>query len=149
MKLKKSEKSFLFMILSTSSLFKLLNHDEINLLLDTADKVAYPKGAVILKQDQFCKGLFIVIEGMVSVWKETSGRRGRLARLGFSRFFGEMSLVDNLRCNADVIAEENAVVIVRAKVVGQRVVRGVDKINASFAVSNGITGVVRAGVFVN
>ena len=66
MKLKKSEKSFLFMILSTSSLFKLLNHDEINLLLNTAEKVAYPKGKIILNQGQYCKGLFIVIKGMVA-----------------------------------------------------------------------------------
>ena len=45
------------------------------------------------------------------------------------------------------IAKENAIVIVRACVACQYIVRGIDKINTCFTAVIRITGVVRAGIF--
>jgi CRP-like cAMP-binding protein len=73
----------------------------------------YPKGSVILFEDDPGDALFVVIVGQVKVVLiGEDGREVILATLADGDFFGEMSLIDDQPRSAHVIAMENSNLLV-------------------------------------
>jgi len=68
-----------------------------------------PQNTLILKEGDRTSYLFIVLEGSASVYKEdTNGTRKRLAQITAGKSFGEMSLIDDLPCSADICTDTTA-----------------------------------------
>ena len=85
-------------------LFESLDAKELKLLAKTCTERQYPAGAVLIKEGEPGAGLFILVEGKVSV---TQGQPPQeIATLGAGEVIGEMSLLDDLPRSATVTALE-------------------------------------------
>ncbi len=64
----------------------------------------YPPGSYVVEQDEVAAELFLILSGEAEVWKESSGRREQLGRLGAGEFFGhghrsaDVVAADSLTC---------------------------------------------------
>lgn len=68
-----------------------------------------PQKTHIIKEGDRTSYLFIVMEGSVSVHKEdAAGNRKQLAQIPSGKCFGEMSLIDDLPCSADIVTDTTA-----------------------------------------
>ena len=86
-----------------------LDSVELARLADITREKSYPKGSVILFEDDPGDSLFIVREGRVKVvLVGEDGREVILGVLGVGEHFGELSLIDDQPRSAHVIAMEDA-----------------------------------------
>lgn len=99
--------------LATVSLFQGLDRAELERFADIARERSYPKGSVILFEDDPGDSLFIVRTGRVKVVKVgEDGREVILGWLGVGDHFGELSLIDGQPRSAHVIAVDEAHMII-------------------------------------
>jgi CRP/FNR family cyclic AMP-dependent transcriptional regulator len=85
-------------------LFEGLDSKEVKLLAKTCTERQYPANAVLMKEGEPGAGLFILVEGKVSV---TQGQPPQeIATLGAGEVIGEMALLDDLPRSATVTALE-------------------------------------------
>jgi CRP-like cAMP-binding protein len=99
--------------LATVPLFKSLDAAEIGRFEEAVREKTYPKGSVILFEDDPGDALFIVREGRVKVvLVAEDGREVILGILGIGEYFGELSLIDDQPRSAHVIAMEDATLLV-------------------------------------
>jgi CRP/FNR family cyclic AMP-dependent transcriptional regulator len=99
--------------LATIPLFGGLDAAEIARFGDLARERAYPKGSIIVFEDDPGDSMFIVREGRVKVVLiGEDGREVILGVLGVGEHFGELSLIDGQPRSAHVIAMEDAQLIV-------------------------------------
>ncbi len=101
--------------LATVPLFKGLAALELDRFAELLREKSYPKGSVILFEDDPGDSLFIVREGRVKVvLVAEDGREVILGLLGVGEHFGELSLIDDQPRSAHVIAmEESALLVLR------------------------------------
>jgi len=83
-------------------LFENLDTKEVRLLAKTCTERQYPAGAVLMKEGEPGAGLFILVEGKVSVAQGQPPRE--IATLGAGEVIGEMALLDDLPRSATVTA---------------------------------------------
>lgn len=94
-------------------LFAHLEHDEVARIARAAREKSYPKGSVILFEDDPGDALYVVLQGDVKVVLiGEDGREVILSILGAGDFFGEMALIDDQPRSAHVIAMEDANLLV-------------------------------------
>jgi CRP-like cAMP-binding protein len=99
--------------LATVPLFKGLGPIELQRFSDVTREKSYPRGSVILFEDDPGDALFIVREGRVKVvLVGEDGREVILGVLGVGDHFGELSLIDDQPRSAHVIAMEDALLLV-------------------------------------
>ena len=99
--------------LATVPLFKSRDAAEIGRFEEAVREKTYPKGSVILFEDDPGDALFIVREGRVKVvLVAEDGREVILGILGIGEYFGELSLIDDQPRSAHVIAMEDATLLV-------------------------------------
>lgn len=99
--------------LITVPLFKSIDAAEIGRFVEAVREKSYPKGSVILFEDDPGDALFIVREGRVKVvLVAEDGREVILGMLGIGEHFGELSLIDDQPRSAHVIAMEDATLLV-------------------------------------
>src|ERR1039457_5363040 len=99
--------------LATVPLFKSLDGAELAHFALLVREKSYPKGSVILFEDDPGDALFIVREGRVKVvLVAEDGREVILGILGVGDHFGELSLIDDQPRSAHVIAMEDAILLV-------------------------------------
>jgi CRP/FNR family cyclic AMP-dependent transcriptional regulator len=99
--------------LASVPLFTGLSHDELSKFAEVTREKTYPKGSVILFEDDPGDSLFVVREGRVKVvLVGEDGREVILGVLGVSEHFGELSLIDDQPRSAHVIAMEDSTVLV-------------------------------------
>ena len=99
--------------LATVPLFGGLGHDELQQFADVTREKSYPKGSVILFEDDPGDSLFVVRSGRVKVvLVGEDGREVILGVLGVGEHFGELSLIDDRPRSAHVIAMEDATLLV-------------------------------------
>jgi CRP/FNR family cyclic AMP-dependent transcriptional regulator len=99
--------------LATVSLFQGLDRDELVRFAEIARERSYPKGSVILFEDDPGDSLYIVRTGRVKVVKVgEDGREVILGWLGVGDHFGELSLIDGQPRSAHVIAVDEAQMII-------------------------------------
>ena len=99
--------------LATVPLFSGLQRDEIQRFADLTRERAYPKGSVILFQDDPGDSLFVLRAGRVKV--VLIGEDGREVILGVlepGAHFGELALIDDQPRSAHVIAMEDAQLLI-------------------------------------
>jgi len=99
--------------LGTVPLFSGLGQLELARFAEDARERVYPRGSVILFEDDPGDSLFIVRQGRVKVvLVGDDGREVILGLLGVGEHFGELSLIDGRPRSAHVIAAEDATLIV-------------------------------------
>ena len=99
--------------LSTVPLFAGIDPAELEQLSEVTREKQYPKGSVIVFEDDPGDALFIVREGRVKVvLVSEDGREVILGVLGVGEHFGELSLIDEQPRSAHVIAMEDATLLV-------------------------------------
>lgn len=99
--------------LATVPLFKGLDPDELTRFAELLREKSYPKGSVILFEDDPGDALFIVRAGRVKVvLVAEDGREVILGLLGPAEHFGELSLIDDQPRSAHVIAMEESTLLV-------------------------------------
>ncbi len=99
--------------LATVPLFKSLDGAELARFADLVREKSYPKGSVILFEDDPGDSLFLVRDGRVKVvLVAEDGREVILGLLGVGEHFGELSLIDDQPRSAHVIAMEESTLLV-------------------------------------
>ena len=99
--------------LATVPLFKGLTAAELARFAELLREKSYPKGSVILFEDDPGDALFIVRAGRVKVvLVAEDGREVILGLLGSGEHFGELSLIDDQPRSAHVIAMEESTLLV-------------------------------------
>ena len=99
--------------LGTVPLFSGLNRDELQAFAELSRERSYPRGSVILFENDPGDSLFVVRAGRVKVVLiGEDGREVILGVLGVGEYFGEMALIDESPRSAHVIAMEDASLIV-------------------------------------
>jgi CRP/FNR family cyclic AMP-dependent transcriptional regulator len=94
-------------------LFEHLADDELARMVEVTRQRKYPKGSVILFEDDPGDALYVVVAGQVKVVLiGEDGREVILATLAEGDFFGEMSLIDDQPRSAHVIAMEQSNLLV-------------------------------------
>jgi CRP-like cAMP-binding protein len=99
--------------LTTVPLFAGIDPAELAQLADVTREKQYPKGSVIVFEDDPGDALFVVREGRVKVvLVSEDGREVILGVLGVGEHFGELSLIDEQPRSAHVIAMEDTSLLV-------------------------------------
>jgi CRP/FNR family cyclic AMP-dependent transcriptional regulator len=99
--------------LRSIQLFAKLDDAELQRFAELIREKTYPKGSVILFEDDPGDSLFIVKDGRVKVvLVGEDGREVILGVLGTGEHFGELSLIDEQPRSAHVIAMEDATLLV-------------------------------------
>src|SRR3954469_14365732 len=99
--------------LRTVPLFTKLEDAELQRFAELTREKTYPKGSVILFEDDPGDSLYIVRDGRVKVvLVGEDGREVILGVLGVGEHFGELSLIDDQPRSAHVIAMEDANLLV-------------------------------------
>lgn len=99
--------------LSTVPLFRSLAPAEVANFATMAREKSYPKGSVILFEDDPGDSLFVVRDGRVKVvLVAEDGREVILGILGVGEHFGELSLIDDQPRSAHVVAMEDSTLLV-------------------------------------
>ena len=92
-------------------IFKGFTPDELARIYGLGEIRLFKPGANIIIEGETTSGFYIILEGMVAVYK--AGRAGlsdhRLASFGQGKAFGEMSLIDRKPRSATVVAEMKSV----------------------------------------
>ena len=99
--------------LATVPLFNGLDRTELEKFAEVTREKSYPKGSVILFEDDPGDSLFVVRDGRVKVVLiGEDGREVILGVLGVGEYFGELSLIDDRPRSAHVIAMEDSNLLV-------------------------------------
>jgi CRP-like cAMP-binding protein len=99
--------------LATVPLFKSLDARERDRFAELVREKNYPKGSVILFEDDPGDALFVVRSGRVKVvLLAEDGREVILSLMGVGEYFGELSLIDGQPRSAHVIAMEDSALLV-------------------------------------
>jgi CRP/FNR family cyclic AMP-dependent transcriptional regulator len=94
-------------------IFSDLDDDTLNQISHLGAQRSYPKETVILSENELGSDLYIIIEGKVKISRRSSdSKEVILSILGDSDFFGEMSVIDGLSRSANVVAMEDAVILI-------------------------------------
>ena len=100
-------------VLRKVPLFATMREGDINAFAELVRERTYPKGSVIVFEDDPGDALYLVSAGQVKVVLiGEDGREVILSVLGEGSFFGEMSLIDDQPRSATVIAMTDAGVLV-------------------------------------
>jgi len=118
------EIKWLFNTMRGINFFQQFNLDTIDTLIKKIEKYSYPKGTRIIKEGEPGKAFYIIYKGKVKVWKKkTLFSKINLAELSGGNFFGEMSLVTDDPCSANVTAIEPVEVFVLLKETFRNILR--------------------------
>ena len=100
-------------LLQKVSLFQNVDRDELERIASLLQPKDVRRGAQIVAQDEPGDSMFVIARGRVKVviYGENA-REVILTLLKAGEFFGEMSLVDDLPRSANVIAQEDATVLI-------------------------------------
>ena len=100
-------------VLATVPLLSQIEREELERLAELTREKQYPKGSVILFEDDPGDSLYIVRQGRVKVVLiGEDGREVILGVLGVGEHFGELSLIDEQPRSAHVIAMEDSMLLV-------------------------------------
>ncbi len=101
--------------LLTVSIFSDINKVELEELEKICTIRKYPKGSMIILEEEFGDKLFIVKTGTVKITRvNDEGKEVILALLGISELFGEMAILDGESRSANALAQEDCELVVIA-----------------------------------
>lgn len=88
-------------------IFRNLDFNEANALLEICHPEHRSKGDLIIEENAVGQALYLIKEGSVRVYKDPEEAGKNLAVLGQGEMFGEMSLIEDSLTSANVKAESN------------------------------------------
>lgn len=92
--------------------FKDLSDEEIRRFESLCKQDHFPPGEIIFRENAPAERFFVVLDGMVEVWKDyASPTPDLLAVHGRGHLFGEMALIDDLPRSATVVAKTDTTVL--------------------------------------
>ena len=116
-------------LLATAPLFKPLDRTQRRDLIRRFKALEVAPGTHLIQEGHPGKGLFVVLNGTVEVWKQNdSGETLTLANLGPGDVFGEIALVHEKKTTASVTAASQATVLYLARELFKKLVSAVDEI---------------------
>ncbi len=98
-------------IIREVSIFKGLSETQLRLIEKIAVEKDYKKNDFIIKEQEKCEYLFIIVRGYARVVMHTSEGEEPFSLLQRGDFLGEVSLVDGRLPSASVIAQQNLKVL--------------------------------------
>jgi len=99
--------------LSTVSIFSEIDKDSLVEVSKITTERSYPKGSMIILEEEYGDKLFIVQSGTVKITRvNDEGKEVILALLGSSEIFGEMAILDGESRSANVLAQETCSLLV-------------------------------------
>ncbi len=115
-------------LLTTSPLFRSLDRKQrLDLVRRfTAHDVA--AGTNVIREGEAGRGLFVLLNGEVDVWKRDSDEKVLLATLKPGAVFGEIALINDEPTTATVTAGTNSTVLFLSRELFQKLVEAVDSI---------------------
>ncbi len=90
------------MDISQISLFKYLTPKELVKLSQYLQKVSFPRGSVLFNENDEGNEMYIILKGKVEVTILDKNDKLVLTTLGEGSFFGEMSLLSNIKRSATI-----------------------------------------------
>ena len=104
--------------------FKDLSDDEIRGVEHLCKEDRFEPGEILFRENAPAERFFIVLEGMVEVWKDYgSPTPDQLAVHGQGHLFGEMALIDDLPRSATVVAKTATTVLYMFRAEFDRILR--------------------------
>ena len=98
--------------MSSVSIFDSLSDEKISALEKIVSVRDYPKGSMIILEEEFGDIVFIIKSGTVKITRvNDEGKEVILAMLGESEIFGEMALIDGEARSANALAQEDCQLI--------------------------------------
>jgi len=95
------------------SIFEELPERDLEKIAGLGTRKTFPKGSIILMEDEIGSALFVIINGKVKVSRlDETGREVILSILGQGDVFGEMSLLDGMKRSATVSSIEDTEVFI-------------------------------------
>ena len=93
--------------LSTVGIFSNLSEQELQEINDFAKLRKYPKGSMIILEEEYGDIVFIIMKGTIKITRvNDEGKEVILSLLGISEIFGEMSIIDGESRSANALAQE-------------------------------------------
>lgn len=98
-------------LLSNVSIFKNFSTEDLVKVYGLGELRVFNPGANIIIEGEASSGLFLIIEGLVGIYKQSAkvGLGNKLATLGAGKSFGEMSLIDKRPRSATVASDSQTV----------------------------------------
>ena len=98
--------------LSTVPIFSDLNNDDLERISKLSNQREYPKGSMIILEEEFGDTLYIIMKGTIKITRvNDEGKEVILALLGVSELFGELAILDGEVRSANALAQENCTVL--------------------------------------
>ena len=98
--------------MSSVSIFDSLPDEKMSALENIVSLRDYPKGSMIILEEEFGDIVFIVKSGTVKITRvNDEGKEVILAMLGESEIFGEMAIIDGEARSANALAQEDCKLI--------------------------------------
>jgi CRP-like cAMP-binding protein len=98
--------------MSSVSIFDSLSDEKISALENIVSLRDYPKGSMIILEEEYGDIVFIVKSGTVKITRvNDEGKEVILAMLGESEIFGEMAIIDGEARSANALAQEDCKLI--------------------------------------
>ena len=99
-------------LLQNIPIFTTLSPEDLNEIAENAERLHFEKGEYIIKQNDSGDSLYVINDGVVSVYLDNEkGEKIFLAKLGVLEFIGEFSLLTGEPRSANVIAETPCIVL--------------------------------------
>jgi len=128
--------------LSTVSIFSDLDQENLEEVKNISTERKYPKGSMIILEEEYGDKLFIVKDGTVKITRvNDEGKEVILALLGSSEIFGEMAILDGESRSANVLAQESCTLIVISSEDFMKILKGNFKV--SFALMSELAKKIR------
>ncbi len=96
---------------SNARVLKLLDDAGRKRLLQAAEALTLPDGAVLVREGEAGDALFLIVSGIASVSIDNFGESKPVAELTDGAFFGEMAVITNQPRSATVIARGELAVL--------------------------------------
>ena len=96
---------------SNARVLKLLDDPGRKRLLQAAEALTLPDGAVLVREGEAGDALFLIVSGIASVSIDNFGESKPVAELTDGAFFGEMAVITNQARSATVIARGELAVL--------------------------------------
>ncbi len=102
-------------VLKEQVLLEDLDASELRKLGEVTEELRFAKGAHVFGEKEETKGIFLIRSGKIEISKMTTdGWKQTLAVLGRGSFFGELSIVEHRKHEANAVAlEDSALLFIR------------------------------------
>ncbi|MFW5783958.1 MAG: cyclic nucleotide-binding domain-containing protein, partial [Spirochaetota bacterium] len=126
--------------------FNDLSDDEVQSIESLCKRDRFERGQIIFRENAPAERFFIVLDGMVEVWKDyASPSPDLLAVHGRGHLFGEMALIDDLPRSATVVAKTDTQVLYLFREEFDRVLR--ENTGVALSILRSLSAMVRKSPF--